>query len=123
MRYSLRGRDKPTGFYNEDYDPLNPKTSAARVTAKKTPAKGKAKVVKPAKPVKPAKAAKVPKAAPKKHGKIPKDLDKSYVGEYTPEVLPRPKKQTWKHDGEKPITDLKKVPPGWNAHDSDLDPE
>jgi hypothetical protein len=114
MRYSLRGRNKPTGFYNEDYDPLKPKTNAARVTAKKTPAKGKAKVVKPVKAA---------KAALKKGSKIPKDLDKSYVGKYTLEVLPRPKKKTWKHAGEKPITDLKMVPPGWSVQDSDLDPE
>jgi hypothetical protein len=112
MRYSLRGRNKPAGFYNEDYEPLKPKTSAARITAKKTPVKRKAKAAKPA-PRKP---------APKK-GKIPKDLDKSYVGRYTPKVLPRPKKQTWKHDGEKPIADMNKVPPGWSSHDADLDPE
>ncbi|KAJ6086767.1 hypothetical protein N7467_005681 [Penicillium canescens] len=112
MRYSLRGRNRPTGFYNEDYEPLKPKKSASRITARKTPAKRKAKAAKPA-PKKP---------APKKE-KIPKDLDKSYVGRYTPEVLPRPKKQTWKHDGEKPIADMKKVPPGWSSHDSDLDPD
>jgi hypothetical protein len=113
MHYSLRGRKKPAGFYNEDYEPLKPKTSAARIRPKKTPAKRKAKPAKLA-PKKP---------APKKDEKIPKNLDKSYVGKYTPEVLPRPKKQTWKHDGEIPIADMKKVPPGWSSHDSDLDPE
>ncbi|KAJ6161823.1 hypothetical protein N7485_010053 [Penicillium canescens] len=68
MRYSLRGRNKPAGFYNEDYEPLKPKTSAARITAKKTPVKRKAKAAKPA-PKKP---------VPKKE-KITKDLDKSDI--------------------------------------------
>jgi sRNA-binding protein len=118
-RYSLRGRAKPTGFYNEDYDPLKPQTSAAR--AKKALAKRKAKTATKA----PAKAtAKTTKnAAAKKEDEIPKDLDKSFIGKYKPELIRPPKRQTWKHDGDTPITDIKQAPTGWTSHDADLDPK
>ncbi|KAJ5766250.1 uncharacterized protein N7511_003866 [Penicillium nucicola] len=120
MRYSLRAKAKPAGFYNEDINPLKPEKVTGRITKKATAAK-KAVVAKALKVGMTARAAKVAKAKPKDDN-IPKDLDKSYVEIWKPEVLPRPKKQSWKHEGDESITDMKNVPPGWSSHDPDLDP-
>lgn len=54
------------------------------------------------------------------------DLDKSYVGALarTPAPKPRPPRQPrWRHDGDQPLIDIRKLPEGWNTREPDLDPK
>ncbi|KAJ6023728.1 hypothetical protein N7540_004525 [Penicillium herquei] len=51
------------------------------------------------------------------------DLDVSYVDKVKLPEVKRGEKQVWPRSGEEPIIHRGKVPPGWNDHESDLDPE
>lgn len=55
------------------------------------------------------------------------DLDNSYAGVFTPTPRrepPRPpRQQRWRHDGDQPLIDIKRLPEGWNTREPDLDPK
>lgn len=55
------------------------------------------------------------------------DLNTSYVGTLTrapPQEDPRPPRQPrWRHEGDQPLIDIKRLPEGWNTREPDLDPE